>query len=365
MRYASIDLLRTLAIVLMVIVHFLENLAGVDWAPAGFGAPLFGFLVGVSYRIWLAGAERRGLNDETISKVTIRRGVFLFLAGLAFNVFVWLPEDTYNWDVLTLLATGFVVLNGVRVTPPTVSVVFCVLVFLASPLLRLQVDYNSYWAQDYFDPDLTLGDTLVGFLVTGYFPVFPWIIFPVLGYVTALYLQIPCTVEESAPTAQQLWPVAALGVIFISISYGFRWLHQSTSHPMLRSLFTGWTMFPASPEYLAGILGGVLLGFAVCLWLVDGCGLLRRVPWFLWFVQLLSKYSLSIYVLHHVVHLWPLWLYGVWKGQEPTHYWQQAMPWEYALALVPVYFLASTFFFWWMDATKRSSLETALRWFSE
>jgi len=38
-RYVSIDILRTVAIVLMVVVHFMENLAGATWSPAGNGAP--------------------------------------------------------------------------------------------------------------------------------------------------------------------------------------------------------------------------------------------------------------------------------------------------------------------------------------
>ena len=64
MRYRSIDLMRSYAIVVMVFVHFLENLAGSrDWSPDGFGAPIFTFLTGVSYRLWLAKSERRWIAD--------------------------------------------------------------------------------------------------------------------------------------------------------------------------------------------------------------------------------------------------------------------------------------------------------------
>src|SRR4051812_1056538 len=89
MRYASIDLLRTLAIVLMVVVHFMENLAGVDWAPAGAGAPLFAFLAGVSFRLWARSEEAKGTPDAVIRLIAVRRGLFLFALGFAFNVCVW------------------------------------------------------------------------------------------------------------------------------------------------------------------------------------------------------------------------------------------------------------------------------------
>ena len=66
-RQASIDVLRAVAIALMVVVHFVENLSGwyadativfagvhqVWWLPTGFAAPTFTFLTGVSYRLWV------------------------------------------------------------------------------------------------------------------------------------------------------------------------------------------------------------------------------------------------------------------------------------------------------------------------
>src|SRR5690349_14889571 len=108
MRYISIDILRTLAIFLMVIVHFVENLSGSNFVPSGFGAPLFTLLVGVSYSLWLKSQEKRQRSDSEISKITVRRGLFLFGVGFLFNIVVWLPEDTYNWDVLTFIGAAFI-----------------------------------------------------------------------------------------------------------------------------------------------------------------------------------------------------------------------------------------------------------------
>ncbi len=73
---------------------------------AGLGAPLFVFLSGVGYRLWVAGQVARGKSDLEISKTTIRRGLFVIGTGFVFNILVWLPEDTFIWDVLTFIGTG-------------------------------------------------------------------------------------------------------------------------------------------------------------------------------------------------------------------------------------------------------------------
>ena len=131
MRFPSIDLLRAVAIALMVTVHFVENLSGawgegvdfnrVGWLPAGFAAPLFTFLSGVSYAIWSDGLSRRGVSDGEISKRTVRRGLFLFGLGITFNVLVWLPEETFNWDILTFIGSSLLVLAACRTIPPAIG----------------------------------------------------------------------------------------------------------------------------------------------------------------------------------------------------------------------------------------------------
>ena len=117
MRHASIDAVRALAIVLMVLVHFTENLAGWVIPFAGSGAPMFVVLSGVSFALWVESQQRRGITAEEITRRGVRRGVFLFLVGLLFNVAVWMPEDVFNWDVLTLIGTGLVVLILARNAP--------------------------------------------------------------------------------------------------------------------------------------------------------------------------------------------------------------------------------------------------------
>src|SRR6476620_5610607 len=133
MRYSSIDILRTIAIQVMVFVHFSENLSGYTPPITGLGAPLFAILSGVSYFLWVRGQQARGRSEEEISKVSIRRGLFVFGVGIAFNVLIWMPEGTFNWDVLTLIGSALLILNLVRNLPVPMIIFSAVLVLLVSP----------------------------------------------------------------------------------------------------------------------------------------------------------------------------------------------------------------------------------------
>ena len=194
MRHLSIDILRTAAIFMMVLVHFVENLSATYdtqdsgghpltpwWLPSGLAAPLFTLLTGVSYAIWLGVQQRRGVSEDEVNRRTVRRGLFLIGLCFAFNIFVWLPEDTFNWDVLTLIGTAMLAFSFVRHLPMPVPLLIVALLAAFAPLLRATTDYPAYWQNYHFDYDFTLSDVLLGYLVVGYFPVFPWLLYPIVG----------------------------------------------------------------------------------------------------------------------------------------------------------------------------------------
>lgn len=362
-RYVSIDVLRTLSIVLMVIVHFLENLSGVDWAPAGLAAPMFSFLVGVSYRIWLDTQIALGKSERQISRSTFRRGFFLFVLGMLFNVLVWLPADTFNWDVLTLIGSGVLVLWLVRDLPTVIPVIICAIVFVLAPVMRLESGFNDYWPEAYFDPDWTFPQLALGYLINGYFPVFPWIIFPLVGFIVGGQA-IPAS-YNLGETIELRWrkvqPVILFGIGFVGIALILSLCRSLVDGPFASQLFGGWTMFPASVEYVTGTLGIVLITFSLALWWIDARHGLDRFPRTIAFTRTMSQYSLSLYILHHIIHLWPLWMCGIIAGEEATYYWRKALPWGISLALVLpglafMYLVAR-----YLERGKRTSLESLLR----
>ena len=134
----------------MVLVHFVENLSSLRhfgagpmsrehlwWLPVGLAAPIFTLLAGVSYYSWLTMQRDKGIDDCTISKRTVRRGLFLFGLGFAFNVFIWLPEDTFNWDILTFIGSALIFLNIIRKIPTEVLIFGILLVMFLSPAVQI------------------------------------------------------------------------------------------------------------------------------------------------------------------------------------------------------------------------------------
>ena len=360
MRYASIDLLRTVAIFVMVFVHFGENLAGYTPRFAGFGAPLFVFLSGASYFLWSDARLARGATDEEVSKVSVRRGLFVFGAGFAFNLFVWLPEGIFNWDVLTFIGAALLFLNVARRMPRPTCVLVAVMAMLVSPVLRRMADYPAYWTNGYFECDLTLSDVLVGFLSTGYFPIFPWIAFSLAGYVTASWLFArPAPGLVGAPDP---WRPARIGLALAAASLALRFARPWLPEAIASGMLGGWTMFPPTTEYVLGTLGMALALLSAAHRYIDLNPASRRFAGVLSVAKAFSGFSLSIYVLHHLVHVWPLWAYGYSRTGEPTEYWGKAMGVGPSMALAAAFLACCWLLLRVLGPDRRYGLERCMRW---
>ncbi|MDG1990855.1 MAG: heparan-alpha-glucosaminide N-acetyltransferase domain-containing protein [Pirellulales bacterium] len=377
MRLLSIDILRTAAIGMMVLVHFVENLSAqyspsvagpasrehLWWLPVGLAAPLFTLLAGVSYYSWLTLQRDRGIDDRTISKRTVRRGLFLIGIGFAFNVFVWLPEDTFNWDILTFIGSALIFLNIIRKIPTEVLVFGIILVAIISPALQGISDYYAFWVNGYFEYDFILSDIVLGYLATGYFPIFPWIIFPAIGFVIAPIL-FPSAATHSRgqrPSKLLLTTCLSIGCIAASVV-----LQQIT---FLSPLIYRKTMFPASTSYLLGAIGLSTLSLFALHRIVDkkedetthSHAFEDLAKWF----RVVSKHSLSIYLIHHMIHLWPLWIYGLMTVGEPTAHWQKTLPVIFSTTLALFFCALVIPAFLIIDKYRVPTAERIMRWIGD
>jgi uncharacterized membrane protein len=368
-RLVSIDLLRTVAIVLMTLVHFVENLSGswdiaggpfiganrYWWLPTGFAAPLFTFLAGVSYRLWLDAQHARDRDDDEISKITVRRGLFLMLLGLAFNVLVWMPEDIFNWDILTLIGSSMLVLDVARRAPPAVTVVACGLLVGLAPSLRVIADYRASWAAGFYDYDFTLHDVATGYLATGYFPVFPWLALPLAGFTVAPLVYGPAA--EPAGRAPLL-----VGGLLVAAAGAVMALRPLVPAPLITHHGL-WSMFPPTTAYVLGTIGIATLACTILHRTLDAwCD--GRGP-FLRIVAAMSRHSLTLYILHHVAHVWPLWLAGFITTGRPDALWQVATPVPIAIACAVAFLLLAAWLSERMDRAGVPSAESLLRWLCE
>jgi len=371
-RHGSIDVLRTVAICLMIVVHFVENLSAAHDAtsaalsrqlPAGLAAPLFTFLAGVNYRLWSAARIARGHAPAAVSRVTLRRGLFLLGTGFAFNALVWLPAETFNWDILTFMGIALIVLDVARDMPASATALAWGLVVAISPVLRVAAGYGDYWQQGWFDHDLTLSDVALGCLVVGYFPLLPWLALPLAGYLTAPLVftaHRPGTATGTTPSAPRPLAVAALlGGAAVAALAAWPRLPER-----LRSGATdGWTMFPASTAYVLGSTAAALTALTLLHRVLDTGPPADWKRTLARWTGPFSRHSLSIYVLHHLVHVWPLWLAGLaLGGDDATVLWQTALPAWVALLLAGACIAACLVLFAWIDRAGLPSLERAMRW---
>lgn len=359
MRYLSIDILRTIAVVVMVQVHFVGNLSGFYHpTPEGFGAPLFAFLLGVSYFMWLNSPRVRKADEVERSKISIRRGLFLFGTGILFNIIVWLPEDTFDWDILTFLGVGLIALNGARKLPQSILLVICAVIFALSPILRSLSEYSAYWVNDYFDFDLTLSDVVLGFLVNGYFPIFPWIVYPLVGFMVAS--EVMGAEPTRAPGTLNRLTCVGIGLLVACILTSL--LRPHSPAIVQKIWLEGWTNFPASVEYMLGTLGIAITAFMLLHRWFDTSNIISKDGKLAGIFLTFGPRALTVYVLHHLVHVWPLWIYGLTIGSNPTEPWQKALPMSISWPLAFVFLVLCYPFLRWMERTGKPGMETLMRW---
>lgn len=363
MRRPSIDLLRTVAIVLMVLVHFVENLAGQQsrvWLPTGIAAPIFAFLAGFSHWLWRRGLEDRCVSLAEISRRAVRRGLSLIAIGFAFNVLVWMPEDTFNWDVLTFLGSSLLILELLHDQPRHVGLAVAAGAFLTAPVLRQLAHYDTYWSEGWYNPDWTLSETAIGWLATGYFPLFPWIVFPLAGASAADWLG-ESPENQTARVRRLAWGGFGLAAVGVSAASGANRVIGEGFDTRL----TSWSMFPPSPAYVTVMLGFTLLVFALCCRAFDPPARWRLPTWMTRIVGTFSQHSLSLYLLHHVVHLWPLWIYSAWQGADTTSLWQQATSPVWAVVGAATFLVSAYGLLRWLDHVGWPTAESMLRWFCD
>ena len=153
-----------------------------------------------------------------------------------------------------------------------------------------------------------------------------------------------------------------LGAGLIATAGGLLLIRPHLPTVVANHLLGGWHMFPPTIEYVTATIGWALLLFGFFHRWVDDNPRVLRHKHLLDIAKVFSLYSLTIYVLHHVVHLWPLWIYGVVNGQEPTHYWRQAMPMNWSMPLAVLFLVCCYAWFRWMGTEERRGIESTMRW---
>lgn len=329
-RIVSIDVIRGFALASMVSVHFViffGNAQAVHtWIYFGMNhvmgdwiASCFLMLSGISQV--LSGQHHAELDNRLLFKRALIRGTFIFGAGLVMLALAWGPAHIWQWDILTLMGVATVVLFFCRFLPSWSIVLITVFIAACTPFLRGLLAIAPAWSEtfmpvpvinDYFpgllyDPveapeaAWNITDIVRGFFFTGDFPVFPWILFPLLGFVLGRRL-----VENKL--RKDVFVLAPFGVGFILLGLG---IGYAGSQRPVAAIISGYiaplSFYPNSFPMVFFQLGVSVTIIAILYYFYDifGCrcaqpGVFARIFMFL------SRSSLTFYFSHYMIIGWTL-----------------------------------------------------------
>lgn len=329
-RVDSVDVLRALALIGMVLCHYpiyLSSSEGpepmvyflANHALGGdFAASWFVFLVGVSQV--LSARKRAGELASDTGRVLLR-GAAIFVMGLLFLLLVQGYEELWVWDILTFIGAATVVLLFCRLLSSRALLLICTAVTFITPWLRSWVDlaalygggfFSVRWISDFlpnflFDPvqdyqgaPTFLGNVL-GFFLTGQFPILPWIIFPIVGFVIGRRLAENRLADDS-PFLMLIGGVLTFTGLFTA------W--AGSQHPpfdVAGGYLAPLSFYPQSFSMGLFLLGVVLLLFTALWNRFDRRPAPDASPGlFMRYCRLFSRYSLTIYITHFALFFIPL-----------------------------------------------------------
>lgn len=338
-RIISIDIIRGFALCGMVAVHFMIYFGdaeamntwiyfGLNHVLGDWGASSFLMLTGISQV--MSGRRNTNLNNLLLFKKAIIRGVYIFAVGLLMLALTWGPSHLWQWDILTLMGFSTITLFFCRFLPSWVILAIAALLAAFTPMLRGFLAITPAWSDifvpvpvisDYFpgllyDPAQSLETgwnvkaILQGFLFTGEFPVFPWLMFPLVGFVYGRRIA-----ENKMPKDLVFW--GGIGVMAVVLGLGLG--HAGASAPKA-SIISGYiaplSFYPDSFPMMFFQLGMSVTSISILYYLYDirerrG----RKAGFFARFFTYLSHASLTFYFLHYLLIGWVLALVQVFSGK--------------------------------------------------
>jgi uncharacterized membrane protein len=258
-RRKYLDWVRGLAVLIMIEGHVLDSWTRIDvrqskafeWSMivAGFGAPLFLFLAGVSVALSAGSKSRRTGDVALATTMTIKRGAWIFFLAFVFRVQAWIlglasPRTLLKVDILNVMGPSIMLAAFIwgefreRRARWTALVVAAAAVSLVSPVVRSAalLDGVPDWLEAYVRP-------LAGFAS---FCFFPWTAFVLVGAAVGVLLDAARTPLLESQFHQRL---AASGVILTAGALFASFLPSPYAH----SEFWG-----GSPAFF-GLRAGILI----------------------------------------------------------------------------------------------------------
>jgi uncharacterized membrane protein len=322
-RIVSIDLMRSIAIMLMVLCHSGIYLSSPTENPGfyffanhvigDFPAPFFLFLVGISQAISTA-------QNSHI------KGFILFLFSFVLSFLTSGLGYVFEWDVLSIIGISMMVLYFLKPLNSFYLILISLFFILVTPFLRDtsvlisqyggSFEWNKYLdvkgfkvlvdpAEEY-EPIFSLKKIWIGMLWSGSFPMFPCLAYPLIGFSIGKVFLKSRKKKKIADLLMQT------GFLLIAVSAFL--VYSAQSKPMMNvatQFISAYSFYPISFSMLLLQFG---VTFSLFGFLSKAYDSRSNVPVFYHHYERLSRYSLSIYVLHYLILFWPMRIAGLLHG---------------------------------------------------
>ena len=322
-RRQDIDQIRGLAILLMIMVHAAATWAPADASTTSFLALVVASLGGLAAPLFVTvGGWVTVQSSWTLRKALIRL-VFLMMAQLLVNVTASHLFDPFTPGVLSLFAILYLLAPiWIRISRNNIAFGATLVLIGIINTVFSPGDFSLSW-NDRIEA-VTIIQFLSHLLVTGTYPLFPWMFFSILG----------AGINIHAPTIRRLGVIIVSGLTLCTL-----FLYESMQKDIPFAQPRGeamLTFFPANTPFLVGACTGVLI-----IWLL----LENRLP--LRGLHQLGQLSLTLYLVHFI----PIYL-----GSGVVLAWSSAVP--VVIVFTLVWWPLSVF---WRTRFPTYSLEYALR----
>lgn len=197
-RFWEIDFLRGIAVILMIVYHFLFDVSyfgdysidvnsGIFWIIGRGCAVMFLTLVGVSLTVSYSRTILKYKEKKTVYKKYILRGLKIFLLGLIITIFTWIifPKSFIMFGILHLIGVSIILsilclrLTSIDENTDVNKRSNIVNLLLGFVVIIIGI-YLSSFSFD-FDWLFWLGFAPYHLNTFDYFPIFPWFGFVLIG----------------------------------------------------------------------------------------------------------------------------------------------------------------------------------------
>ena len=291
-RIRSVDVLRGVALVFMVINHFGQTFVGggfhspVAAAILFFGiipAPLFYIVAGIGVVLTNHQMRKKGASTKTIWQWVFIRGVLIMGSGYLFAITFFGPIWWLDWSILQLIGFSLIICQIVLFIPWRYRLILPFIFIVLMPIVQDWLNYDvvvGTVGNIQYGPPSTLFDHLSAIIATGKAPLFPWLACPIIGTILGEFF-----VERPSNPQRLVYGSVLVGGVMCLLVL-----------PLLVLFNDPITQYPLTSGFLFLSTGMALLAVASVVTTVDVWGWWNLASRF---IEVNGQLALISYLAHH------------------------------------------------------------------